>query len=281
MPFDQKPLALFYNKDLFDKFAVPYPKDGMTWANAAELAKATTRQDGGVSYYGINFNAQQLLYKNQLALPFVDAKTNAAALDTDSWKGWMNEMSALFQLPGMQPALPLNNVNQFQKDKNLAMVVTTNMLGTAGMEAAIKEGLNWDMVSVPNFAGKQGGQLNTSLLTIPVASKNKDAAFAVIRALMSPEAQLIRSRQGIVSIIDTPEIRAGFSADIAYAKGKNIQSLYRDTIAKPIAATKFDGGAKDKIMVQTFKDIASGTKDAVTALRNAQEEMNKYIASQK
>lgn len=281
MPFDQKPLALFYNKDLFDKFAVPYPKDDMTWSQATELAKAMTRQEGGVDYYGLNFNAQQLLYKNQLGLPFVNAQTNAAALDTDGWKGWMNEMAAVFRLPGMLPALPLNNVNQFQKDKTLAMVVTTNMLGTPALESAIKEGLNWDVVSVPNFAGQQGGQLNTNLLTIPVASKNKDAAFAVIRALLSPETQLIRSRQGIVPILDTPDIRGAFAADLPYAKGKNIQALHKDTIAKPIAATKFDGGAKDSIMVKTFRDVAAGNNDVVTALRSAQEEMNKYIASQR
>ena len=28
---DYSPLAIYYNKDLFDKAGVPYPKDGWTW----------------------------------------------------------------------------------------------------------------------------------------------------------------------------------------------------------------------------------------------------------
>jgi ABC-type glycerol-3-phosphate transport system substrate-binding protein len=32
IPFTQQFSALYYNKDIFDKFGVSYPKDGMTWS---------------------------------------------------------------------------------------------------------------------------------------------------------------------------------------------------------------------------------------------------------
>ncbi|MCC2686258.1 MAG: transporter substrate-binding protein, partial [Paenibacillaceae bacterium] len=35
--------VLYYDKDIFDKFATPYPKDGMTWDDAREVAKKVTR----------------------------------------------------------------------------------------------------------------------------------------------------------------------------------------------------------------------------------------------
>lgn len=40
--------ALYYNKDLFDKFGVAYPTDGMTWEEAIELGKQVSRFEDGV-----------------------------------------------------------------------------------------------------------------------------------------------------------------------------------------------------------------------------------------
>jgi multiple sugar transport system substrate-binding protein len=39
LPAYTNAFALFYNKDIFDKFGVPYPKDGMYWEDVVELAK--------------------------------------------------------------------------------------------------------------------------------------------------------------------------------------------------------------------------------------------------
>jgi multiple sugar transport system substrate-binding protein len=56
MPVSTTSGALFHNKDLFDKFGVPYPKDGMTWDVLYELAKKMTRNEGGVQYKGFTFS---------------------------------------------------------------------------------------------------------------------------------------------------------------------------------------------------------------------------------
>lgn len=39
MPWSYNPAALYYNKDIFDKFGVPYPKDGMSWDELGDLVK--------------------------------------------------------------------------------------------------------------------------------------------------------------------------------------------------------------------------------------------------
>lgn len=38
LPLYNDRMALYYNKDIFDKFGVPYPKDGMTWDEVIELS---------------------------------------------------------------------------------------------------------------------------------------------------------------------------------------------------------------------------------------------------
>jgi multiple sugar transport system substrate-binding protein len=53
LPFTLVNAALWYNKDLFDKFAVSYPKDGMFWEDAYQLATKLSRQDGGKTFYGL------------------------------------------------------------------------------------------------------------------------------------------------------------------------------------------------------------------------------------
>src|SRR5690606_16480897 len=44
---------MYYNKNIFDKFGVSYPKNGMTWDETIELGKKINRTDGGTTYYGI------------------------------------------------------------------------------------------------------------------------------------------------------------------------------------------------------------------------------------
>ncbi|UUZ95631.1 ABC transporter substrate-binding protein [Paenibacillus sp. P25] len=51
-PLYTNTFALFYNKDIFDKFGVPYPKDGMYWDEVAELGQKLTRMDNGVQIRG-------------------------------------------------------------------------------------------------------------------------------------------------------------------------------------------------------------------------------------
>ncbi|MDF2717567.1 MAG: family 1 extracellular solute-binding protein [Paenibacillus sp.] len=42
--------ALIYSKDIFDKFAVPYPQDNMTWDQTIDLARKFIRTDGGTEH---------------------------------------------------------------------------------------------------------------------------------------------------------------------------------------------------------------------------------------
>lgn len=52
LPLYDLRLTLYYNKDIFDKFGVPYLKNHMTWEEVAEVATKLTRNDGGVQYRG-------------------------------------------------------------------------------------------------------------------------------------------------------------------------------------------------------------------------------------
>jgi len=54
LPFAMQLNALYYNKDIFDKFGVQYPTDGMTWDQVTELAKKVTgKVDGGTDVFPV------------------------------------------------------------------------------------------------------------------------------------------------------------------------------------------------------------------------------------
>ncbi len=59
LPKDYSPLAVYYNKNLFDAASVPYPTDGWTWEDLLATAQALTLKDasGNVTQWGIQLPA--------------------------------------------------------------------------------------------------------------------------------------------------------------------------------------------------------------------------------
>ncbi|MBN1400150.1 MAG: sugar ABC transporter substrate-binding protein [Anaerolineae bacterium] len=60
LPKDFSPLAIFYNKALFDQFGVPYPQDGWSWDDLLQTAQALTQDtdgDGKTDVWGIQLPA--------------------------------------------------------------------------------------------------------------------------------------------------------------------------------------------------------------------------------
>jgi multiple sugar transport system substrate-binding protein len=57
---DTGPMVIYYNKELFDRSGVPYPKDGWTLDDMVERTRRLTRQDGGVQYWGYQVNGGYL-----------------------------------------------------------------------------------------------------------------------------------------------------------------------------------------------------------------------------
>ncbi|MBD2860580.1 ABC transporter substrate-binding protein [Paenibacillus oceani] len=86
LPYNTLAFALMYNKDIFDKFGVPYPKDNMTWDEAIELGKKLTRTEAGVNYIGLRPPGALNRLQMQMGVPYVDAKTHKATIATDGWK---------------------------------------------------------------------------------------------------------------------------------------------------------------------------------------------------
>lgn len=86
IPWQVEGFTLFYNVDIFDRFGIEYPKDGMTWPEVLELGKKLTRTDNGVKYRGFD-PGYYPIYKQQYGLSIYDWKTGNTTFVTDpKWK---------------------------------------------------------------------------------------------------------------------------------------------------------------------------------------------------
>jgi multiple sugar transport system substrate-binding protein len=144
LPYTQQLNALYYNRNLFDKFAVDYPKDGMTWEDAIALAKKVTRTDGGVQYYGLDpENVTRLAFP--LSLSPIDTKTGKASVNTDGWRRAFETTYAIYSIPGNERG----KFFQFEKEI-VAMHAGINMF--ARLANAAEKGFdNWDVAQYPSL----------------------------------------------------------------------------------------------------------------------------------
>ncbi|CAG7618426.1 ABC transporter substrate-binding protein [Paenibacillus allorhizosphaerae] len=280
LPFKVNTLGLFYNKDIFDKFGVPYPKDGMTWDEVNETAKKLTRVDGGVNYRGFGIRTWgQLLQLNQMSLKLVDAGTKKSTVNNEMWKQYLAKFTPLFQMSGYEPTSALlqdaKQNDLFFKEKSLAMLVQMN---SDYPKAYQKLDINWDVTTFPTFKEKPGvgPQPDVVYYALSANSKHRDEAFLAMAEMTTDAVQLERSRLGNPSVLKSPAIRDAFGADAPDLNGKNKKALVPEKYAEPTQYTKYNSKVVAPL-AGGFRNIILGTKDANTALRETEEKANKDI----
>ncbi|RKN84883.1 ABC transporter substrate-binding protein [Paenibacillus ginsengarvi] len=279
MPIFLSPATNYYNKDLFDKFGVAYPKDVNTWDDLYDMSKKLTRSDGGVTYRGLFVSAQHLIRLNQFSLKTLDTTTNKASFSDEKWKTFFDNATRFFTIPGYDMNANLTNVtnqrNAFIKDRNVAMWLPVSTQHTAEELA----GMNWDIASFPSFAGQPGvgPQPYPNALWLAKTSKHKDQAFQVMAYLASEEFQTPGVKRGeFLSALKSDTLRKAFGQDAAMYKGKNIKAMLPEKFAPGTPIGKYNSVSEGNLLT-AFNNIILGKKDTNTALREAEEASNKKV----
>jgi multiple sugar transport system substrate-binding protein len=281
IPWSHLPMSLYYNKDIFDKFGVPYPKDGMTWDDVADLARKLSREDGGVKYRGFDMVRRLVMQLNQLSLAYVDPKTEKAIVNTDQWKNYFNTFVKIYTVPGNEP-IGSDSTTAFFKDQTVAMDVTYGNFPATSNETQLKAWEHIDLVTMPTFkeAPGVGNQYSGASMAVSKTSKYKDQALLMIAAATSDEAEKAGAQIVRYPTIKCKAVLDEFGKGTPLLVSKNMQSLQKLKVAPTLMSTEYDDLAQ-AIMRTTFEDIAFGKVDVVTALRNAEEAINKKIAEEK
>lgn len=115
--------SLYYNKDLFDKFAVPYPQEGISWSQTMDLAVRMSRVDGSVPYRGLLADRSFILDKLSLQMPYVDPLTNRTNFGKDEWAKWLSVLQPFYAIPGGEAETEIRDTSKtrFLQKKDTAV----------------------------------------------------------------------------------------------------------------------------------------------------------------
>ncbi|MFE5323760.1 ABC transporter substrate-binding protein [Paenibacillus sp. NPDC056579] len=278
LPYSNYASVLYYNKDIFDRLAVPYPKDGMTYEDAIALGKQLTRTEGGVRYTGFfpgNYSFTYALFKSG----FVDVANKKASFNNQEMRQTLELLKSGFSTQGIEYMDYTSALNLFYKEKTLAMIPYHFELGR--LEGIVKSGeaFNWDFVQAPTLNGfnRSGAP---SLLSVSSQTKHSALVFKIISYLSaSTEYQTFLASKGVLPVIKNDEIMKSFGSSLDYLKGKHIEAIFMTKPQSMVKSTQFDR-VPDKYLTQALKDVVTGVTDINTALNKAEEQANKDLLPQ-
>jgi multiple sugar transport system substrate-binding protein len=272
LPAGKNSVVLMYNKDIFDKFAVPYPKDGMTWEKVIELSRRLTRSDQGVQYHGFHPGVFTNI-SSELSLRYF-GNDGQANVTTPEWQHVAQVWKNIFEVNQNNPAA--GNRPEFQEQKITAMIITNPSFLIRNPDP----GMNWDMVSPPVFDNKLVIEQLGQMFFISQTGKNKDAAFLALSIFYSDEVQTAMNRDGaLLSSSSKAEIQKQYGANIKEAQGKHLQAIFYGKGAVRFAEEHED--VASPIMKKSLNGMITDGKDINTSLREAQEQINQKLKETK
>ncbi|CAG7648653.1 ABC transporter substrate-binding protein [Paenibacillus allorhizosphaerae] len=283
LPIHSGGLVTYINKDIFDKFGIPYPKEGMTWDEAIDLGNKLTRNESGTQYIGLGLSISHAVGMSSLSLPYVDKKTEKAAINNDNFKKLMETLVVKpSQADGYKETIAslkrtFNN-DDFMKTRTMAMFIMNYGLQD---QTSFNE-FQWDMAPLPVFKENPtvGTQPYPGILFVSKTSKYKDQAVEVLKYLTSDEYQLDLSKRGFIPVLKDEKIKKAFGQSLPYKDKNIVNAVFSKSLAPTAPKTKYDGAVNGALGKQYVK-MVTGEVDVNSALRAAEEEGNKGIESAK
>lgn len=275
LPYESRVTALFYNKQIFDKFGVPYPKSGMTWDETAELAKKLSVADGGVNYQGFLAFPRHVFLMNQLSQGYVDTAANKATVNNDNWKKIFQTLSQFHQISGNPYIVPSKISNTFWVDGRAAMYAS---MFVPDAKYIIETKIDWDVAGYPEFKERKGigsGLLNY-YFNLTSVSKHRDQAFLAAAFLASEQYQSQQARKGYNSSLKGASYQDMLGKDVPQFANRNLKAMTSSTPAPSYPVNQYQG-VVDKSVDSAFDVMFAENKDINTVLREAEEKANKQI----
>lgn len=274
-------LVLYYNKTLFDKFGIAYPKDGMRWEEMVDIAKKLTRYEGGVQYYGFSHSPTHTIRLNPLSIPNADLQKDTPTIYKDErWKQfyqafYLDPMRGQGYLEGIQRLNKIPDHNMFVNDRTVGMFAYFYSLIYVWEEQF--KAVDWDMVALPTLDSQKGvgSQSYPTYFGLTHMARNKEASMEVLKYLISDEFQAGIARKGIMPVLRNDAIQNELGQDSIY-KDKNWKSVFYNKFAPIPPKADYDSNLVSEY-VGAGNQIAFDKMDLNSALRRAEEEGQKKI----
>lgn len=275
LPYRSETMCLFYNKDLFEAAGLDPESPPATWEELREDAVKLTSEDvygfGQCGSNAGNTTAQFYSMMFSKGVSLLNEDMTAAAFNTqdgvDAFTFWSN----LYLKDNVVPKSVLENDNTTNRnlfaEGKLAMFVSGSYDIDPIMEA--NPDMNMGFALCPGFEGKtSAAQLGGWNLGMSDTCKNPDAAFA------------------LMSYLASPEVSVDFSSTFSSCKSAVDNEKYADEKLKvfieainygvPLPGSPYMNQITD-ILYNEAQAVLSGSKDAETALADAEASVNKAL----
>ncbi|WP_028747342.1 ABC transporter substrate-binding protein [Rhizobium mesoamericanum] len=241
--------ALFYRKDLLDKYGKQPPKTWDEMATTAKEIQEKERAAGQKDLWGYVFqgNAYEGLTCN--ALEWVKSSGGGQIIEPDGTISINNEnaAAALDRAKGWIGTISPSGVLAYQEEESRGVWQTGNAvfmrnwpyayaLGN-GADSAVKG--KFDVATLP--VAKEGDSPSSTLggwnLAVSKYSQNQDAAIALVKFLTSKE----RQKQRAIELSNLPTLVALYDdKDIAAAQPfmPNWKPIFQNAVPRPSASAK-------------------------------------------
>ncbi len=218
LPQNISSLVVYYNKDLFARYSVDPPRDGMPWTEFVDRAQLLTRDSAGnpvrgadpdlppqpnsarAEIYGLGveptiIRLAPFIWSNSGEV--VDDEESPTRLTFDSAEA-REVLTLFFALRGFHGVVPADSEVEAEDDDSrfvngrLAMLLQSRRAVPTFREAAK---FDWDVVSLPVF-DQPAGILHSDAYCLTKASRNKDAAWRFVEFALGPDGAPVVARTG-------------------------------------------------------------------------------------
>ena len=275
--------ALFYNKTLFEKYGVPLPRDGMTWAEVLELASRFPA-DGELTgiYHGPVRRSSFIFSALGEAVRYYDSTGRKLLVDTEQWRAIWSRSVAAYRSGALRAEASQAFVKTMTDEQELSRIADANWFaaGKSAMKVARldmadtieqlggKDGpsFEWDVVTKPVGIHEPDVAQNMELwniLSISSSSSQKEAAWDIVRFIngeaMAKQLASVSGGGYLPTMMGMLPERPGVNLEAFYKLRKASQF---DTTRRIVPVT----------FVRAFYDLADQEIDAVLAGDKTEEQ---------
>ncbi|MGL5436291.1 MAG: ABC transporter substrate-binding protein [Lachnospiraceae bacterium] len=246
LPFRSDFWLIYYNKDVFDNAAMPYPSNDMTLAEYDEIARALTVDTPGSEVYGAHYHT----WRSAVQLfGILDGKHTILDGNYDFLKPHYERALAEQEDGVCQDYATLRTSNLHYTGAfaqgNIGMLnmgswfiaTLIEKIGT-GEYADIP---NWGLVKYPHDEGVEPGSTLATItsLAIPVTAPDKDMSWEFVKFISGEEGAKILAKTGTIPALMSDEIAdaiasvEGYPADEASKEALQTSNLYLEMPTHP------------------------------------------------
>lgn len=280
LPFRRDWYVLYYNKDLFDKAGVEYPKDDMTWEEYEALAKQMTSGEGSAKVYGTHNHTWMAMVANWA---LQDGKNTLLSEDYSFLKPYYEQALRMQDEGVLQSYANLKTgsihyISTFEQQQCAMVPMGTWFIATLIQDRNDgKFDFNWGVTKIPHPQGVEAGSTVGSVTPIAINAKTDvpDTAWEFVKFATSEEGAEILADNSVFPAISSDAVTEKLSSIAGFPEdGKTALEVKNFVFDRPLDAKM---GSVRKVIEEEHDLIMIGEEDIDTGIANMNQRAKEAV----